>query len=159
MHPHAELLTRFYEAFHRRDAAAMGACYHDDAVFMDPAFGRLEAAEVRAMWAMLCARATELEVSFEVRHADDGSGAVHWEAKYPFSKTGRRVHNIIEAQFGFHEGKILAHRDQFDLWAWSRQALGWPGILLGWSPFLKGKIQREARMQLAKYMTANAPAR
>ncbi len=152
MHPHAELLTRFYEAFQWRDAAAMGACYHDDAVFMDPAFGRLKAPEVRAMWAMLAARATELEITFTLKHADEGSGAVHWEAKYPFSGTGRRVHNIIEAQFGFHEGKILAHRDQFDLWAWSRQALGLPGILLGWSPFMRRKIQGRARLQLAKWM-------
>ncbi|HJW34250.1 MAG TPA: nuclear transport factor 2 family protein [Holophagaceae bacterium] len=158
MHPHAELLTRFYEAFQRRDAEAMGACYHDDAVFMDPAFGRLKAAEARAMWAMFAARATELEVTFEVKDADDGSGAVHWEAKYPFSGTGRRVHNVIEAQFGFHEGKILAHRDQFDLWAWSRQALGLPGILLGWSPFMKRKIQARARMQLAKWMAKEPTA-
>ena len=153
MHPHEALLRRFYEAFQARDAAAMGACYHDDAIFMDPAFGRLKADEVRAMWIMLAARATELEITFEVRHADEGSGAVHWEARYPFSKTGRRVHNKIEAQFGFHEGKILAHRDQFDLWTWSRQALGLPGLLLGWSPWMKAKIQREARMQLAKWIS------
>ncbi len=158
MHPHAELLTRFYEAFQRRDAAGMGACYHDEAVFMDPAFGRLKAAEARAMWAMLTARATELEIAFEVRHADEGSGAVHWEATYPFSKTGRRVHNVIEAQFGFHEGLILAHRDQFDMWKWSRQALGLPGWLLGWSPWMRRKIQREARMQLAKFMASQGPA-
>ncbi len=157
MHPHAELLIRFYEAFQRRDAAAMGACYHDEAVFMDPAFGRLKAAEARAMWAMLCARATELELTFEVKHADEGSGAVHWEARYPFSKTGRRVHNVIEAQFGFHEGKILAHRDQFDLWKWSRQALGLPGMLLGWSPWLQGKIRGDARKQLATFMARETP--
>ncbi|MBI3131960.1 MAG: hypothetical protein HYZ13_11595 [Acidobacteria bacterium] len=63
----------------------------------------------------------------------------------------------LEAQFGFHEGKILAHRDQFDMWKWSRQAVGLPGLLLGWSPFLKKKIQVEARMQLAKYMAKEAP--
>ncbi len=153
MHPHAELLTRFYEAFQRKDAEAMGACYHDEAVFMDPAFGRLTAAEARAMWAMLLARSKGLDLTFQVLHADDGSGSVHWEAKYPFSKTGRPVHNVIEAQFGFHEGLILAHRDRFDLWRWSRQALGLSGLLLGWSPWMNGRIQREARTQLTKWMT------
>ena len=64
MHPNAELLTKFYEAFQRRDAEAMGACYHDEAVFMDPAFGRLRADEARAMWRMLCARAPELAITF-----------------------------------------------------------------------------------------------
>lgn len=43
------------------------------------------------------------------------------------------------------------------MWKWSRQAVGLPGLLLGWSPFLKKKIQVEARMQLAKYMAKEAP--
>lgn len=156
MHPNGQLLTRFYEAFQRKDAAAMGACYHDDAVFMDPAFGKLSAEEARAMWTMLLGRSKGLELSFEVLHADDGSGSVRWEAHYPFSKTGRPVHNVVEAQFGFHEGLILAHRDRFDLWRWSRQALGLPGLLLGWTPFLKRRIQSEARGQLAAFRVREA---
>lgn len=153
MHAHADLLARFYDAFQRRDAAGMGACYHEDAVFMDPAFGRLTAPEARAMWTMLLTRSKGLELTYQVLHADEGSGSVHWEARYPFSKTGRLVHNVIEAQFGFHEGLILAHRDRFDLWRWSRQALGAPGLLLGWTPFLQGRIRKEARRSLDTWMS------
>lgn len=32
-------MDRFYEAFARRDAAGMAACYHRLATFEDPAFG------------------------------------------------------------------------------------------------------------------------
>ncbi|UOQ73618.1 hypothetical protein [Hymenobacter cellulosilyticus] len=28
MHPHEELLHRFYQSFQRRDHAAMASCYH-----------------------------------------------------------------------------------------------------------------------------------
>ncbi len=151
-HPHHDLLTRFYSALQRRDAEAMGACYHDDGVFVDPAFGKLSAPEARAMWRMLMGRAKDFEMTFEVKHADEGSGSGFWEARYTFSKTGRKVVNRITSQFGFHEGLILAHRDQFDMWAWTRQALGAPGLLLGWTPFLQNKVRAEARKGLEAFM-------
>lgn len=156
MHAHGELLTRFFEAMAARDAEAMGACYHDDAVFMDPVFGRLTAGEARAMWRMLLGRSRGLDLAFEVRHADEGSGSAHWEPRYTFSKTGRAVHNVIESQFGFHEGLILAHRDRFDLWRWSRQALGATGVLLGWSPLIQDRIRAEARRALDGFMSGDS---
>ena len=37
MHPHAELIARFYRAFAARDAKEMTACYSEDIVFEDEA--------------------------------------------------------------------------------------------------------------------------
>ncbi len=143
------LINRFYEAFARRDGAAMAACYHPEARFSDPAFPNLRGGEIDAMWTMLCQRAQEFSLTFRDVQADAARGSAHWEAKYLFSKTGRRVHNIIEAEFAFKDGLIVAHDDRFDFWRWSRQALGLPGVLLGWSGFLRGKVQAEAAKGLA----------
>jgi ketosteroid isomerase-like protein len=154
VHPHHDLLTRFYTALQRRDAEAMGACYHDDGAFVDPAFGKLTVPEARAMWRMLMGRAKDFEMTFEVKHADEGSGSGTWEARYTFSKTGRKVINRISSQFGFCDGLILAHRDQFDMWAWTRQALGAPGLLLGWTPLLRNRVQAEARKGLTAFMAS-----
>ncbi len=143
------LINRFYEAFARRDGAAMAACYHPEARFSDPAFPNLRGGEIGAMWTMLCQRAQEFSLTFRDVQADAARGSAHWEAKYLFSKTGRRVHNIIEAEFAFKDGLIVAHDDRFDFWRWSRQALGLPGVLLGWSGFLRGKVQAEAAKGLA----------
>ena len=151
-HPHAVLLTRFYEAFQRRDPEGMIACYHPNVVFMDPVFGRLRLDEVSAMWRMLNSRAKDLQLSFSNIDADEHCGSVQWEAVYTFSKTGRRVHNKIDAQFGFYEGLILAHRDRFDLWKWSRMAFGAKGLLLGWTPLIRKPIQMEARRGLETFM-------
>lgn len=152
MHPHGDLLTRFYEAFQRRDGAAMAACYHPDAVFSDPVFPRLPHDEACAMWRMLAGRAQDLEIRFEVLRADDGGGEVAWEADYTFSRTGRRVHNRIRAQVGFRDGLILAHRDGFDFPAWARQALGWKGLLFGRMAWFQGSVQAEARKGLLRFM-------
>jgi hypothetical protein len=38
------------------------------------------------------------------------------------------------------------------MWAWTRQALGAPGLLLGWTPFLQKKVQAEARKGLEAFM-------
>jgi len=50
------------------------------------------------------------------------------------------------------EGLIATQRDRFDFWAWSRQALGAPGLLLGWTPMLKNKVRAGAAKNLAAYM-------
>ena len=68
------------------------------------------------------------------------------------------VHNIIEAKFEFDDaGLVKRHRDSFDFWRWSRQALGAPGILLGWTPFLRGKVRTTAAANLKKFL-AQKPA-
>ena len=50
------------------------------------------------------------------------------------------------------DGLITEHTDQFDIWKWSRQALGLSGVLLGWSNFMKVKIRKMASKNLGKFM-------
>ncbi|MBZ4419252.1 nuclear transport factor 2 family protein [Myxococcus sp. RHSTA-1-4] len=152
MHPHSQLISDFYSAFQRRDAKAMAACYHPDVEFTDEAFVGLRYAQVTAMWSMLCERGKDLELTFRDVQADDRTGRAHWDARYTFSTTGRKVLNRIDAEFEFRDGKIVRHRDHFDFWAWSRQALGPVGLVLGWSPMLRNKVRATARASLDKYM-------
>lgn len=146
------VIQRFYEAFAARDAAAMAACYADDARFSDPAFGELDAAQARAMWKMLLGRSNDLRVKHKVIAEDARSGTAEWHAFYTFSSTGRKVHNIIRSKFELRDGLIVSQRDHFDFWRWSRQALGFPGLLLGWSPMLRGRVRRTARAALERSM-------
>lgn len=152
MHPNAVLLTGFYGAFAAKDGATMARAYAADAQFSDPVFTELRGAEVGAMWQMLCARATDLRIEASGIAADDRNGSAHWEAWYTFTKTGGKVHNVIDATFEFRDGKIAVHRDAFDFWRWAGMALGTSGKLLGWTPFLQNMVRKEARAGLAKYM-------
>lgn len=152
MHPNAALIHRFYDAFAARDAAGMRACYHPEVVFSDPAFGELRGEEAGAMWAMLCARATDLEIEVSGVEASDARGRAHWDARYTFGQTGRKVLNRIDAEFEFRDGLIARHTDRFDFWAWARQALGPAGLLLGWTPVLQNKVRETARRGLEKHI-------
>lgn len=152
MHPNAALIQSFYEAFQRRDGAAMSAAYHPQASFSDPVFPNLNGAEVGGMWRMLCGRATDLKIEFSGIEADDKVGKAHWEAYYTFSATGRMVHNIIDASFTFEGGQIIKHVDDFDFWRWSRQALGASGVLLGWSSIVRDKVRSQADRGLRKFL-------
>ncbi len=147
-----DLIQHFYTAFQSGDIESMVACYHDDAEFSDPAFGPLKGEEVRNMWRMLHLRSGgNLDVTFgNVRPAGEGVQA-DWEARYLFSKSGRKVHNVIRASFLFRDGKIIRHQDRFDFWRWSRMALGFPGLLLGWTPFLRKKVRNEALAGLRRF--------
>jgi hypothetical protein len=152
MHANAELIERFYTAFAAQDAEPMAASYADSARFSDPVFPNLDAQEARGMWRMLTQRAQEFSLEFSHVSADDARGRAHWEAKYLFSGTGRHVHNIIDAEFEFANGKIVRHVDRFDFWRWSRMALGPTGILLGWTPMLQKKVQATARKNLNRFL-------
>jgi ketosteroid isomerase-like protein len=152
MHPNQQLITAFYEAFQRKDVATMQACYADDATFSDEAFLTLNAAQTRAMWEMLIRRGKDLTLTFSDVEANDTTGSAHWTATYTFSQTKRRVVNNIRASFVFANGKISRHTDRFDFHRWASQALGLPGLLLGWTGFLRKKVQQTALGSLNKYM-------
>jgi ketosteroid isomerase-like protein len=150
-HPNDELIERFYAAFARLDGDAMAACYAPGARFSDPVFTDLRDDEPGAMWRMLTGRAQDLTVKLAEHEADDERGRAHWLADYTF-RTGRRVHNDIWAEFRFSDGLIAEHRDSFSFYAWVRQALGPAGLVLGWTPLLRGKVQREARAGLDEFL-------
>jgi hypothetical protein len=65
------------------------------------------------------------------------------------------VLNIIRARFEFMEGKIRRHFDKFDLWRWSRQALGLPGLMIGYTDFFRSRLQKQTRKLLATYMESH----
>ncbi|MCZ0737826.1 nuclear transport factor 2 family protein [Phreatobacter sp. AB_2022a] len=140
-----EIAEAFYEAFAARDAKTMGALYADDARFEDPVFGQLDARQARFMWRLLAGRATDLAVSYTIEAADETTARVAWTAGYTFSQTGRAVVNNVSARLVCRDGLIIDHKDTFSFWRWSRQALGLPGLLLGWTPFLKAKVSARAR--------------
>ena len=144
------VLDRFYTAFAQRDWSAMGACYAEDARFSDPVFPDLDAKEVRAMWKMLLTSGTDLRINYRVVDENATQGHCEWEAFYTFSRTGRKVQNIIRSEFGLRDGLIHRQRDHFDFWHWSRQALGPSGLLLGWSPLVKNKVRGIAASGLKK---------
>ena len=151
MHRHAQLIDRFYGAFARKDADDMVDCYHREVVFSDPVFGELKGERACSMWRMLCARAKDLQLEHSGVVADDETGRAHWEARYTFTGTGRKVHNVIDARFRFADGKIIRHDDTFDLWRWSGMALGPVGKVFGWLPPLQRSIQKKALAGLAAW--------
>ncbi len=145
-----ELIETFYHAFKQKDYQTMAQCYHSEAYFKDEAF-ELNGKEIGSMWHMLCIRGKDMTMEFSVTD-EGGKISAHWEPKYSFSQTGRLVHNIIDAEFEFKDGKIIKHIDRFNFWSWSRQALGAPGLLLGWSSLLRNKVKKMAMGNLKKFM-------
>jgi len=146
-------LDRFFIAFANRDGESMAACYHADARFRDPVFD-LRGSDVGAMWRMLCSRSTDLRVVAANVHGNAAAGSADWHAWYTFSTTGRRVHNIVHSRFTFRDGLIGEQVDTFGFWRWSRQALGMPGVLLGWTPMLRRKVQATARTALDRFVAS-----
>jgi len=153
MSQNKELINKFYTSFQNKDYKTMQDCYANNATFSDPVFENLNAAEVRAMWQMLITRATDLALEFKNVAADETSGSAEWMATYTFTSTGNKVVNKIKANFVFENGKIKEHKDSFGFYKWAKQALGFKGLLLGWTSFLHNKVKQQARNNLIKFMS------
>ena len=156
MHENEELIKAFYTAFQQLNWRAMGSCYDQNACFSDPVFTDLKGSELVSMWHMLCSKADDFQLQFSDIRADDRYGAACWVATYTFSQTGRRVKNTIFAEFQFEQGKIIRHSDHFSFWRWSTSALGPVGGLLGWSGWLRRRVQSQAMKALAAFIRRHA---
>ncbi|MCH6233889.1 nuclear transport factor 2 family protein [Cognataquiflexum rubidum] len=149
----SKVIHNFYKAFAKGKADEMVSYYHPDVIFEDPVFGVLKGEEAKAMWKMLLNRSKgNLKVTFTDVKVVRNSGEAKWEAVYPFGPDKRMVHNKINAEFEFKDGKIFRHTDKFDLWKWSRMALGIKGTLLGWSPLVQNKIKSQSKTLLTKFL-------
>lgn len=148
-----EVIERFYSSFQNRDAAGMNSCYSEDIIFSDPIFMILKGEEVKCMWEMLCKNARDFSLTFsDIELLDEEYATCRWTATYTFSATGRRVENRVKAYMKLKDGKITEHSDAFRLSTWIGQALGWKGIVFGWTGFIKRGVQNRARKNLLKYM-------
>lgn len=148
-----QIIKKFYTSFQQLDAASMTALYHPEATFEDPAFGKLNRDEVAAMWHMLIERSKgNLQIEFSDIITSEEKGTAEWIATYLFSATNRNVRNVIQAEFEFKNGLIYKHKDTFDLWKWSKMALGWKGAFFGWSSIFKNKIRSQAKKSLSNFM-------
>lgn len=150
---HIALVEKFYRSFAVADLDGMLSCYHKEIEFEDPAFGKLNHEMPGKMWKMLLERAKgDLKITYGHIMAGENKGSAVWEAHYHFGTEKRKVINKINASFEFKDGLIYKHKDQFDLWKWSSQALGMRGFLLGWSSFMKQKIRQRSLSLLNNYI-------
>jgi len=131
----------------------MNDCYRDNIIFSDPVFGLLREDEVKAMWEMLCKNAKDFSLAYsDIQLLDEEYATCKWTATYTFSKTGRKVTNHIKTYMRIQDGKIIEHSDAFRLSTWIGQALGWKGVLFGWTGFMKRAVQKNARKSLMRFM-------
>jgi hypothetical protein len=153
-----ETIERFYKAFASLDAKTMANCYALDATFEDEVFKLRGRTHIGGMWTLLCANIKKTgRTDWKLAVRDITEHSAHWEPTYRFSGSGNMVTNIIDAEFEFDsQGLIKRHRDRFSFWRWSRQALGMKGLLLGWTGWLRSKVQRMATRQLAKHLETSA---
>ncbi|MEX2349687.1 MAG: nuclear transport factor 2 family protein [Flavobacteriaceae bacterium] len=147
------IADHFYTAFAKGDAETMTSLYADTITFEDPVFGKLKGMEAKMMWHMLIERSKgNLKIRHKLLETTENKVKVKWKAVYPFSKTGRIVKNKIIATMVIENGKIIKHKDHFNLWKWYRQSLGWKGFLLGWIPAVQSKIRTQSRALLYSYL-------
>ncbi|HEY4223002.1 MAG TPA: nuclear transport factor 2 family protein [Myxococcota bacterium] len=126
----AQVASSFYQAFARGDRTAMDAAYDPSVHFHDPLFGSLSGKhEVMEMWNTVIPAANPKTSHIEptvqpnptVRPDGSVEVKVHWDAHYDLGP--RHVDNHSDTTLVIKNGKIIDQRDDWDLSAWTKQAL------------------------------------
>jgi len=152
METNCSVINSLYSALKSKDFERLKFFYSEQLHFSDEVFDALNYTQTLSMWTMLLSRSKDIFIEFGEVECSNQIGSAVWKAHYIFTPTGRKVINEIHARFEFKDGKIVHHRDYFNFYRWARQAFGWKGILLGWMPFFKSKVQRNAKKSLDNYM-------
>lgn len=148
-----DVVETFYQAVRNNDHQTISGLYHDTATFEDPVFGKLNSEQVKAMWTMLLERSKgNLTAEHKIRSASEAKIESEMTARYTFGKKKRPVTNSIASTFILKDGLILSQVDRFNFNRWAGMALGIPGKLLGWTPYLKAKVRKQSLQTLAKFM-------
>lgn len=148
-----QIADKFYNAFSNHNSSEMINLYHEDVIFSDPAFGILKGDRAKKMWDMLLSNdQSNLTIQYQIIESSDHDATIKWIAKYRFGPSKRSVVNHVTARLKIDKGKIVEHQDSFNLWKWSKQALGISGLLLGWTSFMRNKIQQKTNHTLDKFI-------
>ena len=150
-----DIVIKFYEAFKSKDYKTMQSLYAINALFGDEVFMNLSGFETGKMWEMLLKSAKDLEVSYKILSTSRNKAKVKWEAAYTFTKTGRKVHNVVISRFEIEDGKIVTQKDKFNFGKWSRQSLGFFPWLISFTGITRKKVQEAAEISLNDFIRKN----
>jgi hypothetical protein len=108
------ILEKYYENLASGNIDALKNLYHPEVTFKDPVF-ELQALEVWAMWKMLFSSGKlPIQIIYRDIIVNENMGSALWIADYTFSKTGRKVKNVIYSSFEIKDGKIFKQTENFD---------------------------------------------
>lgn len=150
-----EVVTKFYDAFVAKDYKTMQSLYAINAQFSDEVFQGLNGFEAGKMWEMLIKSGKDMTLDYEILDTSKKGAKVRWIANYTFSKTGRKVRNVVTSSFEIEDGKIYTQRDKFSFSKWSRQALGFVPWLIGFTGIPQKKVQETAARGLNDFIQRN----
>lgn len=136
-----EVAERFYDAFVHARFDEMESLYADDVSFRDDIFRYQDRDGTMGMWRKLLEKPGKVKASYRFDRVEGNVAIGRWQADYEVF--GRKVHNDIESRLTVVDGKIVAHKDDFDFAKWAGQALpiGHLAKLPGVKPLLSGLIR------------------
>lgn len=149
----SETVYHLYECLQERNVEGMLSCYHPKVKFSDPVFGDLEGERVFYMWRMLMSRIDpDSKIEITSVYALNSRATCKWTADYVFGKSKRKIHNEIKSDFKFKDNRIIEQTDFFNLWKWTKQAIGLGGHLFGWTYSMHKMIVKQNKEYLDYYI-------
>lgn len=115
-----DVVTKFYEAFEKKDVGAMEQLYAPNVKFKDAIFAFGDRGGTTKMWKNLFKTDPNAKLKFTLDSADGQNVKGRWVADYHVN--GRPVHNEVSTTMKVVDGKITEHTDDFSWKKWAPQA-------------------------------------
>ncbi len=149
------VVRRFFDAWSRRDTAALTAALHPQVSFSDPLFTDVRGVRVALMWTNRLSESEDLMVAHEILFADERKAQVRWQAQYILG--ARKVAHEGLSTLSLWDNLIVRQVDEYDFLLWARQAYGPIGWLLGATEGYQAACQRRARKDLERFAASGTP--
>lgn len=143
----AHPVETYWDALANKAATTMASCYAPGATFQDPVFN-LQGVGIGKMRQNLFGSASDLQIQTDPLTVDGNKATGTWHASYTCTMAGRMVHYTNHSTFEAQDGVIVAQQDHFNLWKWTRMALGSNGKVLGCTPLVRKKVRTMATKRL-----------
>lgn len=154
------IAQQFFDRLSARDVSGAMECCGAQIVYSSPffegSFERQGRESVGAMWRAWLRSMPDARIVCDDIRASHEHASAYWTVDYTLPNSFGRVQQRISADLSFAEGKIIRHRDRFNLHEWASREYGTPGSLLGGKrAFQKWAVARE-RARLAAFDLADA---
>jgi SnoaL-like domain len=142
------LVEQHFKAIQARDADAILAAYAPDCRVEHPLIGHMSKEQFARALRTFMGQTPDYRLDFQINHAGAHQVEAEWTLEHQFHLTGRRIQLCGTTTYVLAANSISRQIDRFDRRVWSRQALGFTGLVLAYVPGWGHFIERELRQAL-----------
>jgi hypothetical protein len=145
-------IETYFDAFSKGDYRTMRSLCDPKITFNDPVYTSLQGKSVFALHHFMAERRICPTITIRSISEKGNRVKVKWTNEYEYATYKTHISIDVRSIFHFEHTSIISQTDQYNLWKWSKMALGFTGTYLGWTPMFRSTLRRSSQQSLATFI-------